>query len=161
MPRPLFDLSTIDLDHTEVDTAGVETVNPQRGAMRHLDAIVHIDLEAGTAVARREVRGDEFWCSGHFPERPLLPGVLIVEACAQLSSYFANTVLGLAGKPLLFAGIEDARFRGPVEPGDRLILAAVRGQVKPRLVRFDCQALVPRDGALSIVFTGKILGVPQ
>ena len=157
MPRPLIDLSGIDLDSTQVDNEGLRAVNAQRGAMEHLDAIVRYEPEEGWAVGRRDVGEDEFWVEGHFPGRPLLPGVLMVESAAQLCSFVSNKVLEREGQVLLFAGIEKARFRGAVRPGDRMTVVAVARKIKRRMIRFDSQVLVGDE----IVFDGTILGIPS
>lgn len=107
-----------------LDRAQIETILPHREPFLFLDEVV--ELEPGShVVARKRVRPDEWYLAGHFPGRPIMPGVLIVEAMAQCSA-----LLGLremsdderAKKIFLFGGIDKARFRRPVVPGDQLIL---------------------------------------
>lgn len=116
-----FDLSAIDLSQILVDKAGIARVIPHRTEMALLDAIVWHDAELSRGVAVKVVRDDEFWVSGHFPGRPLMPGVLQVEAGAQLAVFLYNT---RCGKTLTaaFTRIENCSFRNMVVPGDRLYL---------------------------------------
>lgn len=157
MPRPLIDFDKLDTHHVAVTAEGIRAINPQRGQMEQLHGLLLHDPAEGLAVAWRETGDHEFWFDGHFPGRPILPGVLIVEAAAQLCSFVANSALHRAGQPLLFAGIEKARFRGAVKPGDRLILVARQLTISKRMVRFATQAMV--DGR--IVYDATILGVPS
>ena len=97
--------------------------------MQLLDAVLLMDDTR--AVGYLDISEEMFWIRGHFPDRPLMPGVLICESAAQLSSYFAiktglvsNGVVGLGG-------LEGVRFRGPVAPGDRLILMLKKGRSRP------------------------------
>jgi 3-hydroxyacyl-[acyl-carrier-protein] dehydratase len=123
MPPPLlFDLSQIDLTAKPVfDREAVARVNPQRFEMQQLDGILWYDKEEFLILGYKDVREDEFWVRGHIPDRPLMPGVIMIEAAAQLSSFFVKKVYGLAGF-IGFAGIDSAKFRAVVEPGQRLYL---------------------------------------
>jgi 3-hydroxyacyl-[acyl-carrier-protein] dehydratase len=110
----------------------IETILPHRPPFLLIDEVS--ELEPGKrVVARRDVRGDDWWFPGHFPERPVMPGVLIVEAMAQTGAVAVLVEEENRGKIALFAGIDDCRFKRVVEPGDVLTLtceiAAVRGPV--------------------------------
>jgi 3-hydroxyacyl-[acyl-carrier-protein] dehydratase len=110
----------------------IETIIPHREPFLFLDEV--LELEPGLrVVARKEVRGDEWFFPGHFPGRPIMPGVIMVEALAQAGAIAALAVEENRGKLALFAGIDDVRFKRIVEPGDELILEceleAVRGPV--------------------------------
>ncbi|MEA3226540.1 MAG: 3-hydroxyacyl-ACP dehydratase FabZ family protein [Planctomycetota bacterium] len=123
MPPPLlFDLSQIDLDGAPVFARdAVEKANPQRFEMQQLDGILWCDKEKSDILGYKDVTDDEFWIRGHIPDRPLMPGVIMVEAAAQLSSFFVKAIYkepGFVG----FSGIESAKFRSVVEPGQRLYL---------------------------------------
>src|SRR5579884_203884 len=123
MPPPaLLDPSRIDCAHIEVDLEGIRRINPQRFEMEQLTAIVRIDREDHVIVGYKDVRGDEFWVRGHMPDYPLLPGVLMCEAAAQLCGYYCKTAGLLVGDFIGFGGLENVRFRAPVRPGDRLLL---------------------------------------
>jgi 3-hydroxyacyl-[acyl-carrier-protein] dehydratase len=90
------------------------------------------------------------------PGAPLLPGVLMCEAAAQLCSYYVCTQVGLAGDFMAFAGMDNVRFRGPVRVGDRLLLVAQGTRVRPRQTICVVQGFV---GA-NLVFHGDIIGMP-
>jgi 3-hydroxyacyl-[acyl-carrier-protein] dehydratase len=108
-------------------------------------------------VGYKDVTRDEFWVRGHFPAVPLMPGVLMCEAAAQLSSYYTQKHNLLEAQVIGFGGMEDVRFREPVVPGDRLVIAVERVRVRPKamiICRF--QGLVRE----SIVVDGVIKGVP-
>ncbi len=110
----------------------IETILPHRPPFLLIDDVV--DLEPGRrVVARREVRGDDWWFPGHFPERPVMPGVLIVEAMAQTGAVAVLVEEKNRGKIAYFAGIDDCRFKRVVEPGDVLTLTCeidtIRGPI--------------------------------
>jgi 3-hydroxyacyl-[acyl-carrier-protein] dehydratase len=110
----------------------IETILPHRPPFLLIDEVA--ELEPGRrVVARREVRADDWWFPGHFPERPVMPGVLIVEAMAQTGAVAVLVEEENRGRLALFAGIDDCRFKRVVEPGDLLTLTceidAVRGPV--------------------------------
>ena len=105
---------------------------------------------------------NEPFFAGHFPGRPIMPGVLIVEALAQAAGVLAVESLGLAGsgKLVYFMAIESAKFRAPVEPGVLLRLEAAFVQKRARVCKFAGRALV--DGALvaEANFTAMIADAP-
>src|SRR5207244_6429924 len=81
MPPPLlFDLSKLDLNKLIIDQNGIHEIIPQRFEMAQLDGIIHIE-EPTTITGVKYVRDNEWWCRGHIPGRPLMPGVLMIE-CA-------------------------------------------------------------------------------
>ena len=93
-PPRIFDISQVDLNQVQFDVDGLEAVNPHRGAMRMLDGVIWYNQEDGLAVAFKDVNEQEFWVAGHIPGRPLLPGVLMLEAGAQLASFMTLKVMG-------------------------------------------------------------------
>jgi 3-hydroxyacyl-[acyl-carrier-protein] dehydratase len=123
MPPPLlFDLSQIDLNAPPVfDKEAICRVNPQRFEMQQLDGILWYDKGKLQILGYKDVTEHEFWIRGHIPGRPLMPGVIMIEAAAQLSSFFIKQVFNEQGF-IGFAGIEEAKFRSIVEPGQRLYL---------------------------------------
>jgi 3-hydroxyacyl-[acyl-carrier-protein] dehydratase len=110
----------------------IEAIIPHRDPFLLLDEV--LELEPGRrVVARREVRAEDPWFVGHFPGRPVMPGVLIVEAMAQAGAVAVLYEDENRGKLAFFAGIDDCRFKRVVEPGDELTLTcqidAVRGPI--------------------------------
>ena len=112
--------------------AEIEQILPHRPPFLLIDEV--LELEPGErVVARKTVRPDEWYLTGHFPGRPVMPGVLIVEAMAQTGAVAVLSQEENRGRLALFAGIDDVRFKRIVEPGDELVfectLEAVRGPV--------------------------------
>ena len=110
----------------------VESILPHRDPFLFIDEV--LELEPGQrVVARWAIRDDAFWVPGHFPERPVLPGVLIVESMAQAGAVAVLVEEENRGKIAFFAGIDDCRFKRVVEPGDVLTLTCeidtVRGPI--------------------------------
>ncbi len=99
--------------------AEIEAILPHREPFLLIDEV--LELEPGArVVARKRVRADEWYFAGHFPGRPVMPGVLIVEALAQVGAVALLTTEEFGGKLALFAGIDGVRFRRQVLPGDVL-----------------------------------------
>ncbi len=112
--------------------AEIEKILPHRDPFLLIDEV--IELKPGVrAIARKTVRPDEWFLAGHFPSRPIMPGVLMVEGMAQTGAVVVLTVPGNEGKMVLFGGIDDVRFKRIVEPGDMLEyvceIESVRGPV--------------------------------
>ena len=149
--------SEYDLDRVIADIHEIRRWNMQRFEMEQLTAIVHEDQSRSLCVGYKDVTRDEFWVRGHFPEMPLMPGVLMCEAAAQLSSYYTQKHNLLDAKLVGFGGMEEVRFREPVIPGDRLVITVERVRVRPKaMIVCRFQGLVRE----SIVVDGIIKGVP-
>ena len=105
---------------------------------------------------------NEGFFQGHFPGRPIMPGVLIVEALAQAAGVLAVESLGLAGsgKLVYFMAIEEAKFRKPVEPGCLLRLEAWFVQRRATVCKFEGRALVDGEVAAQVKFTAMIADPP-
>jgi 3-hydroxyacyl-[acyl-carrier-protein] dehydratase len=155
MPRQLlFDISGVDLNRLTYDRQEIERINPQRGDMRMLDGIIHVDFPMGQMMAFKDVRSDEFWVAGHIPGRPLFPGVLMLECAAQLASFYFREELkeiGFVG----FGGVDECRFRGQVFPGSRLMLLLQKISTRHGHLTAKIQGLVNS----TIVFEAKVIGI--
>jgi len=155
MPRePILDISQIDTSRVTISREEIYRVNPHRHEFMQLDGIYFIDHDEQVMAGYRDVRDDEFWIRGHIPGRPIFPGVLMIEAAAQLVSYYAMSLTPDKGF-LGFAGVDNVKFRGQVAPGQRIILIGRMVEVKPRRCIGDTQAFV--DGKQ--VFEGLITGM--
>ena len=157
-PAPLVDPAAIDTSRVLVDQDGIARFNPQRFEMDPVERrSSHLDLEKKLVIGYKDVKSDEFWVRGHMPDYPLLPGVLMCEAAAQLCSFFCGQVPLHHQGFIAFGGMEDVRFRGKVRPGDRLVLVAKAVRLHRRQTMFECQGFV----GTNMVFHGKIIGVPM
>lgn len=123
MPPPLlFDLSQIDLTGRPIfDKQAISKVNPQQFEMQQLDGVLWFDKGNLLVLGYKDVTDKEFWVRGHIPGRPLMPGVIMIEAAAQLLSFFVKQIMGEVGF-IGFTGIGSAKFRSAVEPGQQLLL---------------------------------------
>ena len=118
--EPVLPLDRIDPNTCLHDATAIDAMIPHRGPIRQVDRIVFAETPLMIAGVK-EVRDDEFWCDGHIPGRPVMPGVLQLEAGAQLASILDTLCHG----PDRFMGlvrIDEASFRGSVQPGDQLLL---------------------------------------
>jgi 3-hydroxyacyl-[acyl-carrier-protein] dehydratase len=124
----------------------IEAILPHRDPFLLIDEVV--ELEPGErVVARKHVRGDEWWFAGHFPGRPVMPGVLIVEAMAQTGAVAVLSQEENRGRIAFFAGIDDCRFKRVVSPGETLSLVCEIDQIRGPIGRGKATAHV--DGALA------------
>jgi 3-hydroxyacyl-[acyl-carrier-protein] dehydratase len=121
--------------------AEIERILPHRQPFLLIDEV--LELEPGRrVVATREVRADDWWFPGHFPERPVMPGVLIVEAMAQTGAVAVLLEEENRGRIAFFAGIDDCRFKRVVEPGDTLRLTCEIDQIRGPIGRGKATAHV-------------------
>jgi len=158
MPPPLlFDLSKIDLRKEPIfDKEAIFKVNPQRFEMQQLDGVIWYDKEKLLVLGYKDVTDDEFWIRGHIPGRPLMPAVIMIEAAAQLSSFFVRHIYEMEGF-IGFAGIEQAKFRSIIEPGTRLYLLGHITKFKRRKYTCSIQGVTEGTMAFEVVVSGLIL----
>lgn len=117
-----------------------EAVLPHRDPFLFLSEVT--ELEGGRARGAWHLTGDEPFFAGHFPGMPTLPGVLMLEAIAQLGAYAVLHDERTAGKIPLFGGVDGARFRRQVGPGDTLTLEVELGRMSSRAGKGHGRALV-------------------
>lgn len=123
------------------DSARILATLPHRYPFLLVDRVV--EIEAGRrAVGLKNVSHNEWFFQGHFPGRPIMPGVLIVEAMAQLAAIAVLSQNGNEGQIPYFAGIDSCRFRHPVVPGDVLMLEAELTHARARVGKGHGRATV-------------------
>lgn len=156
-PVPVLDLSTIDLAKRLIPDDELRRILPHRGNMSLIDGIIAKEPTGDWLLGYKDARKDEFWVDGHFPGNPIMPGVVMVEAAGQLCvAFYKLTVPEVHDKLIVFGGLDDARFRGIVRPGDRLHIVAKKLEVNRRLAKCLTQAIV--NG--KVVYEGVIIGLP-
>lgn len=155
-PALLFNVSQIDLNKVMFDRDAVLSVNPQNYEMQQLDGIIWYNKQAHEVLGFKDVTDKEFWVRGHIPGRPLMPGVIMVEAAAQLSSFYVKKIVGMEGF-IGFAGIEEAKFRQTVIPGQRLLLLGKLTKYNPRKFTFAVQGLVNTAMVFEVTVSGMIV----
>jgi 3-hydroxyacyl-[acyl-carrier-protein] dehydratase len=125
----------------------IERIIPHREPFLLLDEVTEIEPGA-RVVARKRVREDEWYLAGHFPGRPIMPGVLMVEAMAQAGAVAVLSEPENRGKLALFAGIDDVRFKQIVRPGDELEVTCELERLRGPVGRGKAKATV--DGKLAV-----------
>ena len=152
----LVDLSQIDFERVIADIEEIRKYNPQRHEMEQVTAIVHSDPVEKVCVGYKDVGPDEFWIRGHMPGMPLMPGVVQLETCAQICSYFVQKHDLLKAEMVGFGGLENVRFRDPVLVGDRLIVICVLTKLRPgRIIVANFQGVVGEN----VVVEGELKGI--
>ena len=134
----ILDFSEYDVNHILADTEEIRRHNRQRFEMEQLTAICFEDPVRAVCVGYKDLGPDEFWVRGHMPGMPLMPGVIMCEAAAQLASYYSSKFHLMEGDVVVgFGGLEEVRFRGVVRPGDRFVI--VNSLLKLRRSIMTCQ----------------------
>jgi 3-hydroxyacyl-[acyl-carrier-protein] dehydratase len=132
---------------TALGRSEIEAIIPHREPFLLLDEVVEIE-PGKRVVAKKRVREDEWFLAGHFPGNPIMPGVLMVEALAQAGAVAVLSEEGNRGKLVLFAGIDDVRFKRIVRPGDELELVCTLETVRGPIGKGTARASV--DGELAV-----------
>lgn len=144
---------------TAADVAAVMRLLPHRYPMLLVDRVEAI-VPGVSARGIKAVSANEPFFPGHFPGRPIMPGVLIVEAMAQAAGVLALATLGVSDKLVYFMSIEEAKFRRPVEPGCLLHLDVRYVQARGRVCRFSGAASVDGVPVAEARFTAMIADPP-
>ncbi len=137
----------------------IEEILPHREPFLLLDEVTLIDPGV-RVVARKRVREDEWYLAGHFPNRPIMPGVLMVEAMAQAGAVAVLSEERHRGKLALFAGIDDVRFKRIVEPGDELEVSCELERLRGPVGRGKARATVDGDLAVRGTLTFALTDFP-
>ncbi|MFK0571896.1 3-hydroxyacyl-ACP dehydratase FabZ [Endozoicomonas sp.] len=131
----------------------IKEILPHRYPFLLVDRVLHVDIENGSIECLKNVSSNEPYFNGHFPQHPIMPGVLIVEAMAQSAGILGYHIRNTDSETIYyFAGADKVRFRTPVVPGDQLILRSKLLALKRDIWKFACEALV--DG--NIVCSAKV-----
>ena len=153
----IVDPSTFDYSNVVAGIEEIRRYNPQRDAMEQLTAIIFDDAETNTVIGYKDVSGNEFWNSGHMPGIPLMPGVIMCEAAAQVCSYHSGRHDLLGCEVLGFGGLDNVRFRGVVLPGNRLtVVCKMLNLRRGRMISCRFQGFVDEN----LVCEGEIRGIP-
>lgn len=139
-----------------IDILGIWQRLPHRYPLLLVDRVLEMNEDSIHAI--KNVTINEEFFKGHFPGNPIMPGVLIIEALAQAGGIFALSSSGEShhDKLLLFRGIESAKFRRPVVPGDQLHLHATKVKCRRNFWTFDCKAVVDGETATEAVLSAVI-----
>ncbi|MDO6964080.1 3-hydroxyacyl-ACP dehydratase FabZ [Rhizobium alvei] len=128
-----------------VDILEIMRLLPHRYPFLLVDKIIEIDGD-NSAIGIKNVTINEPHFTGHFPEKPIMPGVLLIEAMAQTAGAICARFMGGEEKLVYFMTIDNARFRKPVVPGDRVEFHVTKQKQRGSIWKFHCDALV--DGQL-------------
>jgi 3-hydroxyacyl-[acyl-carrier-protein] dehydratase len=141
-----------------IDIKGIMTAIPHRYPFLMIDRMVDVVLgESATGI--KNVSVNEPYFAGHFPNHPVMPGVMIIECMAQTSAALVVTTLGpdAAGKVVYFMSIDGAKFRRPVMPGDQLRIEVTRKQRRGPVWKFQGVAKVDDAIVAEAVYSAMIM----
>jgi 3-hydroxyacyl-[acyl-carrier-protein] dehydratase len=153
----ILEFDQYDVNHVVADIEAIRRINPQRYEMEQLTAIVYDDPASRICVGYKDLTDNEFWIRGHMPGMPIMPGIVMCEAAAQLSAYQTQKHDLLGAEMVGFGGMEDVRFREFVPPGHRFVIVAQ--MVKCRrgaMISSRFQGFVEE----ALVVEGTIKGIP-
>jgi 3-hydroxyacyl-[acyl-carrier-protein] dehydratase len=138
-----------------LDIHGILRKLPHRYPFLLVDRVLEIDRGRSIRAIKNVTINEPFFV-GHFPRRPVMPGVLMLEALAQAAAVLAFESLGAEPDEDMvyyFAAVENARFKRPVEPGDQLVLEATMGRMKAGIFKFSARGLVGEEIAVEAELT--------
>ncbi len=162
-------MSSISLQYNfeqpgEIDIKEIKTLIPHRYPMLLIDKLTKVVL-GESAIGIKNVTVNEWFFEGHFPNNPIMPGVLVVEAMAQTAGALVVKTLqegqGIKKlgevKNVYFMSIEEAKFRKPVVPGDTLYINVQRQRNRKNIWRFKGEAFVEKELVAESIFTAMIV----
>jgi len=152
----ILDPSEYDLNRVIADIEEIRRYNPQRHEMEQLTAICYEDPKRHICVGYKDLGPDEFWVRGHMPGMPIMPGVVMCEAAAQMASFYTQRHKLMDTAMVGFGGLKDVRFRGLVRPGDRFVVVAQLLRVRSSMLTCQFQCFVREN----MVCDGIIKGIP-
>ena len=146
------------VEYTHYDIEGIIAAIPHRYPFLMVDRVVDVVTDT-SAVGIKNVTINENYFQGHFPRRPVMPGVLIIETMAQTAAVLVVHTLGAAsaGKLVYFMSVDSARFRRPVVPGDQLRVHVTKKQRRLSVWKFEAEATVDGRVVAEATFAAMIL----
>jgi len=150
--------ATVTDECFEIDRGRIMEMIPHRDPFLMIDKVVDVVVnERATGI--KNVSPNEYYFKGHFPARPVMPGVLIIEAMAQTAAVLVVHTLGPAseGKLVYFMSVENAKFRQPVVPGNVLYIHVARQQNRGNVWKFKGEARVGGKRVADAVFAAMIV----
>jgi len=129
---------TILIEKQSFDYQGIYSFIPQRPPFLMIDKVINLDIQNKKVVCQKCISSNEWFLDGHFPNSPVMPGVLMVESMAQAASIIGEALtIGVDGT-ILFAGIDDCSFSGIATAGDILIIESIITKIRGPLIIGDC-----------------------
>ena len=154
----MVDSACVEAQGTQIELERIMEMIPHRPPFLMIDKVVDV-VANQRATGVKNVSASEYYFQGHFPARPVMPGVLIIEAMAQTAAVFVVFTLGpeSEGKLVYFMSIDNARFRRPVFPGSRLEIHVTKQRNRGNVWKFEGVAKVGDTVMAEAVFAAMIL----
>mgnify|MGYP006416862841 FL=1 len=151
-------VASSDSTTEEIGIERIQEMLPHRFPMVMIDRVENV-VPNESAIGIKNVSINEWFFQGHFPEKPVMPGVLIIEAMAQTAAVLVVRTMGpdFEGKLVYFMSIEDARFRKPVVPGDTLRLHVTKQRQRANVWRFKAEANVKESLVAEAGYTAMLM----
>ena len=153
-----MDVTAEDKKMADIDISGIMRMIPHRYPILMIDRVIDV-VRGESAVGVKNVSVNEPQFQGHFPSRPVMPGVLLIEAMAQTSAVLVVATLGeeAEGKLVYFMTIDECRFRKPVTPGDQVHIHVTKQRQRANVWKFKGEAKVNGTLVAEAVYSAMIL----